>query len=365
MIYLAQPQVGSEEKKALAKVVDSRVLASGREVSEFEALFAAYLGLKPSQAVASSNGTTSLHAALAPLGLKKGDEVLTTPFTFIATSNSVLHAGAKPVFADVDPETWNLSPQAVRKVLDKRGRKVKAILAVHLFGHPADVHALGDLCKKKGLALVEDCAQAHGAAVGERRVGSFGRTASFSFYATKNLPCGEGGMVLAHSEKEAAFIRSFVNHGRGPTGHEVVGYNYRLNNLAAAVGLCQLKKLEKLNQARRRNAALYQRLLRDVPGLTLPVERSGTHHVYHQFTVLAPDRDALSAELRKRGVDSKPFYPRVIPQEPCYKAMGYGRESYPVAENATAHCLSLPVHPGVSEKQVRFIATAIREIMAS
>jgi perosamine synthetase len=365
MIFLAQPQVGREEIQALTKVVQSKVLASGKEVSQFEADFASYVGLKPSQAIASSNGTTALHAALAPLKLNKGDEVITTPFTFIATANSILHAGAKPIFADVGPLTYNLSPQAVQKVLEKRGRKVKAVLAVHLFGHPADVVALGKICKKNGLSLIEDCAQAHGAAVEGRRVGSFGRTASFSFYATKNLPCGEGGMVMAQSEKEAAYIRSFVNHGRGTTGHEILGYNYRLNNLAAAVGLCQLKKLEAFNDLRRRNAALYGRLLAGVKGLVLPMEWPGFHHVYHQYTVLTPNRDHLSAELRKRGVDSKPFYPRILTQEPIYKDLGYGREKYPVAQNAAEHCLSLPVHPGVSEKDVRFVARSIREILAS
>jgi perosamine synthetase len=365
MIYLAQPQVGKEEAKALALVVQSRVLASGRRVAEFEALFAAYLGWKPSQAIATSNGTTSLHAALAPLGLKKGDEVVTTPFTFIATSNSVIHAGAKPVFADVDPRTWNLSPQAVSKVLDKRGRKVKAILAVHLFGHPADVQALSKLSKKKGIPLIEDCAQAHGAECDGRRVGTFGRASSFSFYATKNLPCGEGGMALASGEKDAVFIRSFINHGRGPNGHEMVGYNYRLNNLAAAVGLCQLRKLETFNAVRRRNAKLYNQLLAGLLGVTLPVELPGYRHVYHQYTLLVPNREVLSVELRKRDVDSKPFYARTITQEPAYKALGYGKESYPVAEYAAAHCLSLPVHPGVTEKQVRFIAKSVREILTA
>lgn len=363
MIYLAQPQVGKDEIKALTKVIQSKILASGKEVSDFEAGFASYLGLKPSQAVACSNGTTALHAALAPLRLKKGDEVITTPFTFIATANSILYSGAKPIFADVDPLTWNLSPEAVLKTLDRRGKKVKAILAVHLFGHPADVYGLMAICKKKGLAFVEDCAQAHGAAVEGRRVGTFGRTAAFSFYATKNLPCGEGGMILAQSEKDSAHIRSFVNHGRGPTGHEILGYNYRLNNMAAAVGLCQLKKLEKFNALRRKNAHLYQDLLAGVEGINLPVELPGFHHVYHQFTVLVNNRDAFAAELRKRGIDSKPFYPRPVPKEPMYLKLGYGREKYPIAENATKYCLSLPVHPGVTEKQVRFIAKNIREIL--
>lgn len=365
MIHLAQPQVGKDEIRALARVVESRMLASGKEVSEFEALFAAYLGMKAPQAIASSNGTTALHAALAPLGLKKGDEVVTTPFTFIATANSVLFTGAKPVFADVDPVTYDLSPTAVEKVLSKRGKKVKAVLAVHLFGHPADVKGLSALCKKRGIPLVEDCAQAHGAAIGKQRVGSFGRTAAFSFYATKNLPCGEGGMVMASSPKDSAYIRSFVNHGRGPTGHEMLGYNYRLNNLAAAVGLCQLKKLEAHNEARRKNAALYHELLSGVPGLTLPRELPGYRHVYHQYTVLVPDRDALSARLREKGIDSKPFYPRVVPQEPAYRAMGYGRERFPVAEHAAAHCLSLPVHPGLRVKDVRYVARCLREALGA
>jgi perosamine synthetase len=223
---------------------------------------------------------------------------------------------------------------------------------------------LGGLCRKKGLILVEDCAQAHGAEMGGRKVGTFGRCAAFSFYATKNLPCGEGGCVTTDSDKDAAFVRSFVNHGRGPSGHEILGYNYRLNNLAAAVGLCQLKRLGAFNAARRRNAALYRDLLTGIKRLTLPVEWPGYRHVYHQFTVLVPDRDGLSAELRTSGIDTKPFYPRIVPREPIYRSLGYGSQSFPVAENAAAHCLSLPVHPGVSEKQVRFIARRIREVLA-
>lgn len=364
MIPLAQPQVGKKEAQALARVVRSRVLASGEEVKRFEALFGTYLGLDASRAVAVSNGTTALHAALAPLKLRANDEVLTTPFTFIATANAVIHAGARPRFADVDPCTWNLSPSAAQKALDRGGKRVKAVLAVHLFGHPADMEALGALCRKKGLALLEDCAQAHGAEMGGRKVGGFGRCAAFSFYATKNLPCGEGGMVTTRSQADAALIRSFVNHGRGPSGHEILGYNYRLNNLAAAVGLCQLEKLEAFNAARRRNAALYRELLSGVKTLTLPTERPGFRHVYHQYTVLAPNRDLLSAELRKRGIDTKPFYPRIVPREPVYRALGYGERPFPVAENAAARCLSLPVHPGVTVKQARFIASQIREVLS-
>jgi perosamine synthetase len=365
MIPLAQPQVGRAEVKALERVVRSRVLASGREVGRFESGFARYLGAPAGGAVACANGTAALHAALRPLGLKPRDEVLTTPFTFIATANSILHAGAKPRFADVDPFTYNLDPRAAKASLDRGGARVKAILVVHLFGHPADLEALGDLCRRKGIALVEDCAQAHGAMFGGRRVGTFGRTSAFSFYATKNLPCGEGGMVVCRSARDAATVRSFVNHGRGPGGFETVGYNYRLNNLAAAVGLCQLGRLEAFNAARRRNAALYRRELAGVKGLVLPVEWPGVTHVYHQFTVLAPGRDALGEALRERGVDSRPFYARTVPQEPAYRALGHGRRSYPVAEDAARRCLSLPVHPGVTEKQVRLVSRHIRAILGA
>lgn len=360
MIRLVEPQVGEPEIRALARVVRSRHLAAGPETAAFEREFARFLGVAADRTVAVANGTAALLAAWSLLGLRRGDEVLTTPFTFAATANSVLLSGARPRFADIDPATFGLSPEAARRALDRGGRRVKAVLAVHLYGHPAPLEGLLDLCRRKGLPLLEDCAQAQGALYGGRPVGTFGLAAAFSFYATKNMACGEGGMVVVRSARDAARVRAFGNHGRGPRGHETLGGNLRLNDLASAVGRRQLARLSAGNARRRRNAALYGRLLSGVRGLVLPLEWPGCRHVYHQYTVQISGRDRLARELARRGVEARAFYPRPLTQEPLYLSLGYGRLEFPEAERAAARCLSIPVHPGLTDRQVERVASALR-----
>ena len=254
MIRLAQPHLGDAEIEAVTDVLRSGIIASGPVVRRFEEEFAAYVGVRHGIAVA--NGTVALHAALLGAGVQPGDRVVTTPFTFIATANAILHCGAVPVFSDIDPDTYNLSPSCLEETLARlaeAGTPAKVVLPVHLFGLPCDMAAIRTVAAKYGAVIVEDAAQAHGAAFHGRRAGSFGLTAAFSFYATKNLATGEGGMIVTDSDDVAKYIRSLINHGRiGRYEHDLLGYNYRMTDIAAAIGLVQLGKLEQLNLRRRR-----------------------------------------------------------------------------------------------------------------
>lgn len=361
MIPLARPFLGDEEIEAVSEVLRSGIIASGPVVRRFEEQFAAYVGVR--HAIAVANGTVALHAALIGAGVQPGDRVVTTPFTFIASANSIVHAGAVPVFSDIDPETYNMCPNKLREtlaVLAEAGTPAKAIMPVHLFGLPCDMAAIRDAAEEFGAVIVEDAAQAHGASFHGRRTGSFGLTAGFSFYATKNLATGEGGMVVTDSDEVAARVRSVINHGRiGRYEHDQLGYNYRMTDIAAAIGLVQLQKLEKMNLRRRMNAVRLSRALADVKELTLPFEPDGYYHVYHQYTVRHANRDALAEELRERGVDSAVIYPIALHKQPYYAKLGYGGQSFPAAEEAARKVLSVPVHPSLSDDEVEAVAAAV------
>ena len=362
MIRLAQPQLGEEEIQAVSQVIRSGIIASGPQVHRFEQTFAAYVGVR--HAIAVSNGTVALHAALLGAGIGPGDRVVTTPFTFVATANSILYCGAVPVFCDIDPETFNLSPAALAETLaalKEAGTPAKAVLLVHLFGLPCDMAAIMAIAAEHGAIVIEDCAQAHGAAYNGRRVGTFGVAGTFSFYATKNLTTGEGGMVVTDSDEVARRVRRLVNHGRVDRyEHALLGYNYRMTDLAAAMGLVQLGKLDQFNLKRRAHAMRLSRQLRDVPGLKLPAEPEGCYHVYHQYTVRHPHRDELARWLRERGVETGIIYPLPLHRQPLYRDMGYGEQQLPNAEAAAREVLSLPVHPGLSEQDVQVVAEGVR-----
>ncbi|MBO8141336.1 MAG: DegT/DnrJ/EryC1/StrS aminotransferase family protein [Firmicutes bacterium] len=366
MIRLAQPHLGEEEIAAVQEVLRSGRVAAGPQVRRFEEAFAAYVGVR--HAIATANGTAALHAALAAAGVGPGDRVVTTPFTFVATANAILHCGAIPVFADIDPVTFNLSPTSLAEVLGQlaaAGTPARAVLAVHLFGLACDMAAIAAIAAEHGAAVIEDCAQAHGAAYSGRRVGTFGVCGTFSFYATKNMTTGEGGMVVTNSDEVAERVRQFINHGRVDRyEHAVLGYNYRMTDVSAAIGLVQLRKLETLNLRRRANAVRLSRLLGKTPDLVLPAEPAGYRHVYHQYTVRHPHRDELAAWLRERDVETAVIYPIPLHQQPLYRELGYGRQSLPAAEEAARQVLSLPVHPGLSDDDIQAVAEAIRSFAA-
>lgn len=363
MIPLAKPHLGDEEIEAVSDVLRSGIIASGPMVRRFEEEFAAYVGVR--HAIAVANGTVALHAALLGVGVQPGDRVVTTPFTFIASANSIVHAGAVPVFCDIDPATYNICPDALRETLAalaEAGTPAKAVMPVHLFGLPCDMARIRAVASEFGAVIVEDAAQAHGASFNGRRTGSFGLAAAFSFYATKNLATGEGGIVVTDSDEVADHVRRVINHGRiGRYEHDILGYNYRMTDIAAAIGLVQLRKLEQLNLRRRMNADRLTRALSDVSDFTLPIEPDGYYHVYHQYTVRHHDRDALAEQLRQRGVDSAAIYPIALHQQPYYEKLGYGQQSFPAAEEAARHVLSVPVHASLSDEDVQTVADAMIE----
>ncbi|MXR40356.1 aminotransferase DegT [Halobaculum sp. WSA2] len=353
MIPLASPDIGDDERDGVVDVLDSGQLADGEEVRAFEREFARYCGTD--HAVATTNGTTALHAAFEALGVGEGDAVVTTPFSFIASANAVVHAGAEPVFADVEPTTLTLDPDRVADVLAERD-DVAAILAVHIYGMPADMDRLRALADEHDVALVEDAAQAHGATYEGEPVGSLADAACFSFYPTKNMTSGEGGMITTDDEALAERAARFCDHGRTVDyRHGEVGHNFRMTSLCAAIGRAQLEKLPEYNLARRGNAAYLTENLADTPVET-PVEPDGRTPVYHQYTVRSDHRDLLESHLADHGVSSAVYYPVPIHEQPAYPDV---EASLPVAERAAERVLSLPVHPDLSVSDLRTITDAV------
>ena len=360
-IPVSKPIIGSEEIKRVAEVLSSGMIAQGGVVREFEEKFSGYIGAD--YAVAVTNGTVALDVALKALGIGEGDEVITTPFTFIATANAILFQRAKPVFADIEPRTYNLDADSV---LERITSKTKAVLGVHIFGHPFDVRAMAEICQDHGLILIEDAAQAHGAEFDGRKVGSFG-TGCFSFYATKNMTTGEGGIITTSDADIARKCRLIRNHGEGEKYHHIMlGYNFRMTNIQAAIGLAQLERLEELTERRRRNAEFLNRHLR-VEGLVKPVEERNVKHVYHQYVVRLEDEFPVSREefmdyLRDRGIGCAIHYPKPIYRQPLYIRLGFGDTKCPVAEDVASKVLSLPVHPGLSREELEYIVEAVNSI---
>ncbi len=361
-IPIAKPLLGAEEFEAVKRVMESGILAHGPEVEAFEKEFAEYIGVK--HAVAVANGTAALDIALKAIGVGPGDEVITTPFTFIATSNAVLFQGAKPVFADIDPETYNLDPD---NVLEKITSKTKAIIVVHLYGHPAEMKAFKEIAEDHSLYLVEDSAQAHGAEYNGVKAGSMGDVGAFSFYPTKNMTTGEGGMITTNNDEIARKARLLRNHGQSEKYlHVILGYNLRMTSIVAAIGRVQLKKLDEFNEKRRRNAVELTREIKTIKGLKPPVEKSYAKHVYHQYVVWVGEeypltRDELRKHLLEKGIGTAVHYPRPIFQQPLYKKLGYPQNICPNSIEASKHVLSIPVHPALSSEDIKYILEALRE----
>lgn len=363
-IPIAKPLIGGEEATLVTDVLRSGMLAQGEYVREFERRFASYCGVE--HALALSNGTVALDLALKAAGIRPDDEVITPDFTFIATANAVLFQGARPVFADVDTRTFNLDPA---DVLEKLTPRTRAIIAVHLFGQPCELHALQQICDDHHLALIEDCAQAHGATCGDKKVGSFGTIGCFSFYPTKNMTTGEGGMITTSSDRIAETVRLLRNHGDcGKYEHTILGYNYRMSNLQAAIGLVQLRKLDGFNTARTKNAAYLTSHIR-APGITLPHVNDGVKHVYHQYAVTLEEnfplsRKDLMRQLQERGIGCAIHYPRAIHHQPLYQQLGYTDEAVrcPNAAAIAQKILSLPVHPAVEYADLVFIAETLNTL---
>ncbi len=359
MIQMAKPQIGDEEKQAVMEVLDSGMLAQGPRVKAFEDAFAEMCGVK--HAVAASSGTTALHLAALAHGIGAGAEVITSAFTFIASSNSILFTGARPVFVDIDPRTFNLNPDLIEAAVTPQ---TKAIMPVHLYGLACDMEPIRRVAEEHNLVIIEDACQSHGAAYKDGKVGSFG-TGAFSLYPTKNITSGEGGMITTNDPVIDEKCRVLRQHGmRKRYYHDELGYNFRMTDLHAAIGLAQLKKLEKFNAQRQANAKF---LSENLKGVTVPFIPDGQTHVFHQYTVRVPDgkRDALRAHLQEHGVGSEVYYPVPIHQQSFYVSdLGY-KDSLPETERAALEVLSLPVHAGLSASDLETIVAAVNEFPVS
>ncbi len=345
-----------------AAQVTAAAFVGGPEVERFEAAFADYLGAGGCVGVA--NGTDALVVALRALGLAPGDEVVVPAFTFVATGSAVALAGGVPVLADVEPATLNLDPASVEERL---GPRTVGVIGVHLFGRPFDVEALGALCRRRGLWLVEDAAQAHGARVGGRRVGTFGELACWSFYPTKNLGAfGDAGAVTGGDRELLARVRRVANHGRTEHYlHGELGLNSRLDALQAAVLGLRLERLEAANDRRRQIAAAYREALAGRDGVELLEDRPDTEPVYHQFTLLSDRRDALREHLAGRGVGSAVYYPIPLHRQPALERYAAAGLELPVSERAAERALSLPMFPELTDVEVAEVVAALAAFFAA
>jgi perosamine synthetase len=359
LIPIAKPCVGDEEAEAASVVIRSGMLASGKEVKLFEEEFASYLGVPG--CIATSNGTTALHAALLALNIGPGDEIIVPSFSFIATASSVSMTGAKPVFADVDKKTYCIDPDSVQTVITPETR---AIIGVHLFGQACNIDAISDICEDHSLEFIEDCAQAHGTEYNGKKVGGFGACGCFSFYPTKNMTSGEGGMIACQDDSLSERIRRLINHGQKEKYlHTELGYNFRLTDIAAAIGRVQLRKLPDMNSKRQNNAAYYNSSIKN-SWIVLPFTDPASNHVYHQYTIYIDhcdmERDSFAKKLGDNGIGTAVHYPVPIHKQPLY--LNDSECSCPVSEDLSKKILSLPVYPDLSSQDREFIVETINGV---
>lgn len=359
MIPIARPLIGEEEQAAVLEVLTSGQLAQGKRVRAFEEAFADWCGTK--YAVAVSSGTAALHIALLAHGIGPGDEVITTPFSFIASANCARYVGADVRFADIEPAYYTLDPAQVAAQITPRTR---AIIPVHLFGQACDMFALAELAEQHNLILVEDACQAHGATLGGRMVGSWG-TACYSFYPTKNMTTGEGGMITTNDAMLAERARLLREHGmRVRYVHEMLGYNLRMTDIQAAIGLVQLTKLAGWNRQRQANAAYLSERLTGQATLQSPAIRPKAEHVFHQYTIRTAQRDWIVQELTKRGIGTGVYYPIPIHQQTIYAGESVNT-SFTEVERASREVLSLPVHPSLTRKDLDSVVQVLHSLVGA
>jgi perosamine synthetase len=356
MIPISKPYIGPEEKEAVMAVLDSGMLAQGPRVAEFEQKFAAVCGVR--HAVATSSGTTALHLALLAHNIGQGDEVISSPFTFIASANSILFTGARPVFADIEPDSFNLDPEQVERAITRR---TKAIMPVHLYGQVCNMDDLQAIADKHGLVIIEDACQAVGATYHGRLAGSFG-VGAFSLYATKNIMSAEGGMITTNDDHIAEQCRLLRNHGmKRRYYHDMVGYNFRMTDLHAAIGLAQLNRLTMFTAQRQANAVYFNEHINSV---VTPQVQDGREHVWHQYTICVDggrDRDAAVKQLNDAGVGTGVFYPVPAHQQAYMREMA-GEFHLPVTERLAHEVISLPVHPRLTQADREQIVAEVNKL---
>lgn len=349
--------IKQEVDAAVARVMESGQFILGKDVGEFECDAAGYLGVR--YAVGCASGTDALQVAMMALGIGPGDEVITTPFTFVATTETIALLGAKPVYVDIDPLTYNIDPALIEAAVTPR---TKAVIPVHLYGQAADMDPIMEVARRRNLRVVEDAAQAMGASYRGTKVCGFGDVGCISYFPSKNLGAfGDAGMVVCNDEKLGELMRMIIVHGsKVRYHHEVLGVNSRLDTLQAVILRVKLKYLDRWNDARRRFAARYSELLRGVP-VTPPATAPGREHIFHQYTIRAPRRDDLAAHLKAKGIPHAIYYPIPLHLQRAYARYGYRAGDFPVTEKAAAEVLSLPMHSELTEEQLVFITDAIRE----
>jgi dTDP-4-amino-4,6-dideoxygalactose transaminase len=350
--------IKAEIEQGLAQTMEDCSFILGPNVHAFEQECADYLGAK--HAISCASGTDALHLALRAAGIEEGDEVITSAFTFIATAEAIRYVGAKPIFVDIDPRTFNITPDAVAAAITP---KTKAVMPVHLFGQPADLKGLTQLCEQHGLQLLEDCAQSFGASVEGKQTGAWGFAAGFSFFPSKNLGAyGDGGLVVTQSDAAAKTLKMLRNHGSDVRYyHDLIGYNSRLDEMQAVILRAKLKRIESYNQARRHAAHLYSERLSGLP-LTTPYEDGLGVHVYHQYTLLCERRDEVMAALQQNQIACAIYYPVPLHQQNVFKEE-YRDLQLPVTESVAAQCVSLPICSSISDTDIRTICTVIAEAL--
>lgn len=350
--------IKDEVLSILDEILESSQYVLGKRVLELEEDVKEYHGVK--EAIGVASGTDALHLSLKALGIGEGDEVITTPFTFFATVEAILYTGAKPVFVDIEPDTYNIDVSLIEKKITD---KTKAILPVHIFGHPADMKSIMDLASRYNLKVIEDCAQSFGASLNGTKTGSFGDAGCFSFYPSKNLGAyGDGGMITLNDSQAADEIRKLRNHGsRGGYRHECLGYNSRLDEIQAGILLVKLKRIDEYNKKRRENASLYNSILSDA--VVIPAEKDGAYHVYHQYTIRSNKRDFIQQSLKEHGISSVVYYPIPLHLQDAVKFLGYKEGDFPVAEKVSREVLSLPIYPELDDADIRLASEIIHKCL--
>lgn len=343
--------------QAISKVVESGRYILGDNVSELEKEFSQLVGTK--HAIGVANGTEAIHLALKAAGVKSGDEVITSAFTFVATAEAIVYCGAKPVFADIDPETFNLDPGSVETKITS---KTKAILPVHLYGLSADMDPIMALAKKHNLIVIEDCAQATGAEYRGKQVGSIGTAGCFSFFPTKNLGCfGDGGMITTNDDNIAQEIRVLRGHGSRTTyHHDIIGYNSRLDELQAAIIRIKLPHLQSYIEKRRKNAEIYFKELAALPNITLPHEPKNTKHTYNQFTLRSAHRAKLVDHLKANNIGAMIYYPLALHLQKAFDHLGYKKGDLPKTELVQTQVFSLPIYPELPFNEIQEVCTCLK-----